>query len=352
MNDFDKQLSERLRQNVKEPPASVVDRMNKTLNSLPERKKRAPKNYKVLFGVAAAFFLIVIISMPMFQSVVPQGVQESSLQESIFQLVGEGGLEQLSKEGLTFPMNISATSNDITIEITEAMFDGTRLYFGFIETHPQPIDLFAVSEEDLELTESRFFVGDRGNYYHMLGGKPTRQLSETKVAGVFSSSFVGDINQLEDINITVFRKGEYAGEWEFLIDEISVIEGVSSFIVDETYLVDEQYEFYIEKVVQTPVTIEVYYSFDYPLNSSTKETHDYYEMTVRDLEGEPYEGIYIGDIDQISMFRVLTDGQDKGIRLQLNRFIITDEKQDADTVHIQNLNEEAVLDVVIQLDDE
>ncbi|WP_274379386.1 hypothetical protein [Alkalihalobacterium alkalinitrilicum] len=44
MNDLDKQLSERLRQNMKEPPASVVNRINKTLNSLPERKKRPPKN--------------------------------------------------------------------------------------------------------------------------------------------------------------------------------------------------------------------------------------------------------------------------------------------------------------------
>ncbi|MDE5415604.1 DUF4179 domain-containing protein [Alkalihalobacterium chitinilyticum] len=351
MNDLDKQLSERLRQNVKEPPASVVERMNKTLNSLPERKERAPKNYKVMFGVVAAFFLMVIISMPMFQSVVPQGVQEDSLQERIFQLVGEAGLEQLSKEGLTFPMNLSATSNDITIEITEAMFDGTRLYFGFIETHSEPIDLVAVSEEDLAFKESRFFVGDRGDYYHMLGGKPTRQLSETKVAGVFGSSFVGDVNQLENINITVYRGGEYAGEWEFLIDEIPVIEGVSSFSVDEMYLVDEQYEFYIEKVIQTPVTIEVYYSFDYALNSSTKETHDYYEMTVRDLEGEPYEGIYIGDIDQNRLYRVLTNGQDKGIRLQYNKFLIANEN-DVDTVQIQKLNEEAVLDVIIELDDE
>ncbi|MFV8827893.1 DUF4179 domain-containing protein [Alkalihalobacterium sp. APHAB7] len=345
MNDLDKQLSERLRQNVKEPPASVVDRMNKTLNSLPERKERAPKNYKVMFGVAAAFFLMVIISMPMFQSVVPQGVQEDSLQESIFQLVGKGGLEQLSKEGLTFPMNLSATSNDITLEITEAMFDGTRLYFGFIETHPQPIDLIAVPEEDLLLKESRFFVGDRGDYYHMLGGKPTRQLSETKVAGVFGSSFVGDVNQLEDINITVYRGGEYAGEWEFLIDEIPVIEGVSSFSVDEMYLVDEQYEFYIEKVIQTPVTIEVYYSFDYPWVSPIKE-YEFYQLKLLDLEGESYEPLYMGGGEKNKVFRVLSNGQDKGIRLQVNKFMNVNE--DSNAMDSKALNEEVALDVVLE----
>ncbi len=309
----------------------------------------ASKNYKVIFGIAAATFLVIIISMPMLQSVVPQGVQENSLKESIFQLVGEGGLEQLSEKGLTFPMNLSATSNGITLEITEAMFDGTRLYFGFIETHPQPIELVAVPEEDLMLKESRFFIGDRGDYYNMLGGKPTRQLSGTKLAGVFGSPYVGDIDQLEDINITVYRGGDYSDEWEFLIDEIPVIEDVSTSIVDETYLIDEKYEFYVEKVVQTPVTIEVYYSFDYEYDSFTQE-HDYYEMTLRDLEGEPYEGLYIGGFDQNKIYRVLTDEQDKGIHLQFNKFMNTDDGDNNDIVQIQKLNEEAVLDVVIELD--
>ncbi|WP_216827667.1 DUF4179 domain-containing protein [Alkalihalobacterium elongatum] len=350
MNELDKQLSKRLRQNVKEPPTSVVDRMNKTLNSLPERKKRPSKNYKVIFGVAAAIFIVMIISMPMFQSVVQQGVQEKLLKESVFQLVGEEGLQHLSEEGLTTPMNISATSNGITLEITEMMFDGTRLYFGFIETHPEPIDLVAVPEEDLMLKESRFFVGDRGSYYHMLSGNPTRQLSETRLAGVFGSSYVGDVDQLKDINVTVYRGGDYAGEWEFLIDEIPVIEGVSTFIVDETYLVDEQYEFYIEKVVQTHVTIEVYYSFDFQYNS-VNQKHDYYEMTIRNLGGDPYEGLYIGGgLDQNKIYRVLTDRQDKGISLQFNKFINTDDRE-SETVYIQKLNEEAVLDIVIEFDD-
>lgn len=175
MEKWEKQLSQKINPQI---PKSVEQRMNKTLRSLP-KKKRFPRFY---YTVAAVFLLGFLLFGVSFMSPTLAATMRSvPVIGSIFKMVGDVGTKKGEEEGLTTLLGQQVEINGQLITFTESLYDGSQIHIGYlIESYTQGKNTY---QTDF-LSDLHFMIDGKGVSYGM--GERGEVLENGDYAGVIS----------------------------------------------------------------------------------------------------------------------------------------------------------------------
>ncbi|MEH7235231.1 DUF4179 domain-containing protein [Bacillus sp. JJ1562] len=159
-------------------PTSVEERMNKTLRSLP-KKKKYPRFYYPAVAVIVIGLLLFGVSFisPTFADT----MRSVPVIGSIFKIVGDIGTQKGEEAGLTTLLGQQVEINGQVITFTESLYDGSQIHIGYIiESHTQGKNAL---QKDL-LSDLRFTIDGKGVSYGM--GARGEVLENGDYAGVIS----------------------------------------------------------------------------------------------------------------------------------------------------------------------
>lgn len=108
-------------------PKDLDQKINDTLKNLPKRKKHKHKAFRVTSTAAAAVLFAVIC----FSTAFPAYARNMPVVSSVFQYLSDKNL--IDKEYVMYnsDLNLSKTSNDVTVTINSIVYDGIDLSIGY-----------------------------------------------------------------------------------------------------------------------------------------------------------------------------------------------------------------------------
>ncbi|MGE7945731.1 DUF4179 domain-containing protein [Lysinibacillus sp. NPDC093688] len=174
----DKEL-EQLERFIRETPVEV-DLVNRTMskyessrNTKPAEKFRTRKNLRqrvMMITASAAMIFSLIIVTGLISPTMAATMKEVPLLSSVFKFTRDLGLHAADEKGLSTKLNTSVTHEGVTLNVTEVVYDGTRVAIG-IERH---------HKEGENLKES--LSDQMSNIEFLLNGEP---LNHTNFSGVY-----------------------------------------------------------------------------------------------------------------------------------------------------------------------
>ncbi|MFC6651322.1 DUF4179 domain-containing protein [Paenibacillus rhizoplanae] len=143
-HELEKRLAGLKEESLPELPEVVHTRMEETYRMIVERDEASleetrPKDiskhrrkhswlYRVIISAASvAAGLVIIISLGFISPAMAETLKQLPFLESVFNLVGDAGLQKANKAGLTTNVQQSVTQDGTTISVSEQMYDGSRL---------------------------------------------------------------------------------------------------------------------------------------------------------------------------------------------------------------------------------
>lgn len=198
--ELDTALKNKL-QNVKVNIPPIVDQgMDKAFSRIPKTK-----DHKLKYGTlaASAVFLCLIVTS-FFSPSSARALSRLPLIGSVFQLVGDTGLNFASKNNISTSINKSKIDKDIKITITDVLYDGTRIAIGY--TVESKKDLVEVQKPDISINgkELNFTSSSMGN-----------AVDTNKYAGIINVSPEIKVPDKFSMNLTINKVGETYGNWNF-----------------------------------------------------------------------------------------------------------------------------------------
>ncbi|NGQ94158.1 DUF4179 domain-containing protein [Brevibacillus sp. SYP-B805] len=203
-------------------PEVVKRRIEETLASLPERHAaeterpgRSKRRRNRLWIAAAAVVLVAgsVIASGFASPTLAHTLQQMPILGRIFQLFGDPGLQAADRQGMTHPVNMSATDQGITLTITDYLYDGVQLSLGFAETAAQGSDsLPAIKSGALRYGPIQTNLPADLQYR-------VERVAANRNAGVFYLfPFQGQsFAERFTLELAVTRIGEKEGNWRFAI---------------------------------------------------------------------------------------------------------------------------------------
>ncbi|MEB2298470.1 DUF4179 domain-containing protein [Lysinibacillus xylanilyticus] len=174
----DKELDQ-IERLIRETPVEV-DLVNRTMskyegsrNTKPSEKFRTRKNLRqrvMMITASAAMIFSLIIVTGLISPTMAATMKEVPLLSSVFKFTRDLGLHAADEKGLSTKLNTSVTHEGVTLNVTEVVYDGTRVAIG-IERHHK------------EGENSKESLSDQmSNIEFLLNGEP---LNHTNFSGVF-----------------------------------------------------------------------------------------------------------------------------------------------------------------------
>ena len=174
----DKELAQ-IERFIRETPVEV-DLVNRTMskyessrNTKPAEKFRTRKNLRqrvMIITASAAMIFSLIIVTGLISPTMAATMKEVPLLSSVFKFTRDLGLHAADEKGLSTKLNTSVTHEGFTLNVTEVVYDGTRVAIG-IERHHREGENTKESLSD-QISKIEF----------LLNGEP---LDHTNFSGVF-----------------------------------------------------------------------------------------------------------------------------------------------------------------------
>ncbi|MER2126572.1 DUF4179 domain-containing protein [Solibacillus sp.] len=260
----DKELAQ-IERFIRETPIEV-DLVNRTMKKYEsKRNTKQPKSFRTHMKIRQKLMIMTTSTAMIFSLIIITGlispamaatIKEVPILSSIFKLARDLGLQAADEKALSSKLNTSVTHEGFTLNVTEVVYDGTRVAIG-IERHHK------------EGGNSKESLSDQmSNIEFLLNGEP---LNHTNFSGVF-------IQPSKDNNSTIFEfadlKNQGGGPFpkQFNLTLSTTITGISeSFKIDipvsdiGNYVnlqpnVSRKYnniQFTIEQIMLTPITTSI-----------------------------------------------------------------------------------------------
>lgn len=175
---------------------------------------------------------------------------------SIFTIIGDKGLQEAERSGLSKSTNEEISVEDSTFKITDVIYDGSRLSIGYIITNFTDDNPFYSGNASFKLDSVDFYGGanNQGHY-----------INKENYAGIYTLIVPNELKKDQfDLSITIKKFNKKEGNWDLNIP-ISMVEG-------KTFLVTEQvssndYTITMKKVTFTPATTELNFDLTEPINA-------------------------------------------------------------------------------------
>jgi hypothetical protein len=222
---FDLEINEKAKISCNEIPDIVKTRIEETLATLPKKRSFT----KIISAASVAVVLIFSFSFvsAYVSPAMAKALRDIPILGSVFSLIGDNGLKNASDLNLTKIEPQTVTDKGISITITDAIYDGSRISFGYmIESNNGIQYQLKIHESYDPYIDGKFLnAGAESVYAHLQGNKyiGTEGLSfEQKLPDKFTLGI--KINKLFWDN----NKDEKSinGNWNFDIPLTVVKQGV------------------------------------------------------------------------------------------------------------------------------
>jgi len=127
---FDTEINKKAKHTNQEIPEIVKARIEDTLSSLP--KKRRLRKIITTWSAAAVLAFTCILASGFASPAMAHALKNVPIFGSVFKLIGDTGLKNARKVGLTEIKPQTISDNGVTITITDVIYDGSRLSFGYV----------------------------------------------------------------------------------------------------------------------------------------------------------------------------------------------------------------------------
>lgn len=233
----DKQIRERLAADLGSGiPELVKSRLEQTLQSLetepapaaelPDiRSNLRNKRRRKAWYVAASALLIIsgILASGFISPAMAETLKKVPFIGQIFESLGNDLLQNANRNGMSVPVNLSATDNGITLTITEVLYDGAQIKLGFKEESQAELPVITPNYQRFGMPN---LSSDDPSLSWIYAMTKTRAKSPTEHIGILTfESMNGEILEQSDkildnftLSFTIKQVGDVngvKGNWEF-----------------------------------------------------------------------------------------------------------------------------------------
>lgn len=211
-----------------------IDKLDKTIDGALKRAKTKHKKPRrklyPLIGVAS-LATCVLIGSAFVSPAMAKVLSSIPVLNSVFEFVGDSGLEIASQKGLSKKVAQTDTDQNISLTIQDIFFDGTRLSISYIQEFPN--QLRHLGELKLKVDGKEINFGD---------SRTGEILSDNQYAGVINIRPTEELPDSFDLSIGLKEIGNVKGEWNFEIpvkkskEEVKTIKSMKTKIYKDTTL--------------------------------------------------------------------------------------------------------------------
>ncbi len=274
MNDkqTDKELRKILQKQQPATPSIITSRIDETLDRLPEKNTR--KKYRRYPLLIAVIGFVLLLGLSAISPTLSNAMKEIPVIGSVFQAVGNLGLQDVSEQGLTEQIHESAKDNGVTITIHEVLYDGAELSIGYVVEAEH--DLTSIYDIQLFADNERIYSG---------GGGRGEQMNENQLAEIRNFTVREDLPEEFTLRIQINSlsgvvNGEWQelkGNWHFTFPVVKLQEGVVSYDFDEKPSKSHQNEtMIVNRATFTPAMAVIYLNFIEPYDQVPRAEVDFH----------------------------------------------------------------------------
>ncbi len=200
---------------------------------------------------------------------------------STFENVYDGGLQLVSKEGLSQRLNKTVTNNKIKVDVTDVFYDGSRLAIGYHATAFVPgVNIYEMTKEQLNATSLTAFEIKVNGKKVKVGSSGSGSIIDIlpyykgkKLTDVLPDSF--------NLNLNITKVGKIVGKWDFEIPVKKVEIGVKTF--HPTEVKSYRSVTFTVKEVEVGITrIKLTYDISMPINQLPFDKQDLFVDLISD----------------------------------------------------------------------
>lgn len=262
----DKELGELLRQmESEEMPSQVRSRIDDTLSSLPERKKKMKKSTMIASGIVAS--VAILLGTGFTNNAMAQVLQKIPFVGSVFSHSKDSTLKTTVEKGLSQTINKSASDKGITVTVNEVIFDGTQVSIGYIVQSEQALD-------DNVNPSIGFKIDGKQPENYGIGGNSERYDDHT-VLGVMHLDSSKQLPDKFDLDVNFNKLGATEGNWNihFPVKEIT---SENKVILPMEKKESGEISLIVEKVTFAPTATEVVYKLKQPAQREMELSFELY----------------------------------------------------------------------------
>lgn len=290
--NLDTELSRINGDRTKELPELVRSRIDLTLASLPEKRGNSWSRPLSLASLTAAVMAVLVIGSGFVSTTMASALREIPALKAVFKIAGDLGLKAADEKGITTEIGQRITEQGITLEVSEVMYDGSRLSIGYMQESQSGIQ---------ELSDVKYEIN--GKQVHFPGSGTGSRIDDKTYAGVLNLWPEEELPDQFQLKMTVFRIGDTTGKWEFSfpVKKMASTNKVVMPMMTKTY---GSLTLTVKKITFTPSSTELDVEIKRP---STSNEWIAYQMT--DDQGvvlEPHGGSGRGRTEggfEISQFK-------------------------------------------------
>lgn len=237
-----------------------------------EPQKRRIKNLFITVAMSIALVFGISFISPAFANT----FKSIPIIGSIFKIIGDKGLQEAEKSGLSKKTNKSISVGDSSFMITDVIYDGSRLSLGYIlRNYPKSDDFYDSQNVTFKIDKKNFNWG--GN----INGE---FINDTDYAGVINLVPEKREKNSFDLSISIKEFNGKKGNWHLNIP-VSKITGKSFLVTKQAFYND--YTITMKKVTFTPTTTEINFDVTEPVGRSitTGTTFRLYDDKGKELKG-------------------------------------------------------------------
>lgn len=141
----DKELAQ-IESFIRETPIEI-DLVNRTMNKYEsKRNTKQPKNFRtykkmrksvMMMTASAAIIFSLAFVTSLISPTMAATIKEVPVLSSVFKLAGDLGLKTADEKGLSTKLHASAIHDDFTLNVSEVVYDGTRVSIGIELLHTE-----------------------------------------------------------------------------------------------------------------------------------------------------------------------------------------------------------------------
>ncbi|USK80756.1 DUF4179 domain-containing protein [Peribacillus frigoritolerans] len=203
-----------------------IDKLDKTIDVAIKRAKtkhKKPKRKLYPFIGVASLATCVLIGSAFVSPAMAKVLSSIPVLNSVFEFVGDRGLEIASQKGLSEKIEKTVTDKNISLTMKDIFFDGTRLSISYIQEFPNKWD--DIGELELKVNGKEINFGD---------GRTGEFLSDNQYAGVINIEPTEELPDSFDLSIGLNNIGKVKGNWNFEIPVTKSKEEVKTIQSNQT----------------------------------------------------------------------------------------------------------------------
>ncbi|RSK27203.1 DUF4179 domain-containing protein [Bacillus sp. HMF5848] len=264
-------------------PSSFSQRIDDTLSALPSKKTK--RRNPIIFGAIAAIVLLMGVSATVSDTFADT-IKNIPFLGAIFEEIGDSGLNQASKQGLATEVNETISTKNISITITDVIFDGTRLSIAYVKQSNEEFapDYMNHFVEDLDI-----FID--GKLLHNLGmGIRAEQLDDHTIAGVVDINTEESLKESFTLTLKMREIDEEKGNWKISIPIQKIGDGKTILLHDQKEFNNTTWK--LVKATLTPATTKISFNTILPIDAVENNDWDisYQLLDDKGIQVRPLSG--------------------------------------------------------------